>query len=184
MLRAAIASDDPCIIIESRALYQSEGEVHLAKSVEAIGGSRIRREGGDAAIISWGPMVDTAIAAAEVLAGEGIEVAVLDLRWLNPLDESAIMATVMDAGGRIVIAHEANMSGGVGAELSARIHEWLSPGIRPHVKRVATPDVRIPAAPILRAALLPSTATIVEAVRSIVFQSSEAFGPRTDYAGT
>jgi len=183
MLRAAVACDDPCVIIESRALYPSEGEVHLGASVEQIGGSRVRREGSDAAILSWGSMVDTAITAAEILAGEGIEVAVLDLRWLNPLDDSQIMATVINAGGRAVIAHEANMSGGVGAELSARIHERLSDGIRPRIKRVATPDVRIPAAPVLQAALVPSVATVAEAVRSIIFQSSEELGALKSEAG-
>ncbi len=167
MLRAAVADDDPCLIIESRALYQQEGHVDLGH-IEPIGGSRMRRTGSDAVIISWGTMMHRALEAADLLANEGISAGVLDLRWLAPLDESAIAAAVRGANGRVVVAHEANRSGGFGAEVAAGIAEHLLYELDAPVVRVATPDVRMPASPVLQAALIPTGETIADAVRQLV----------------
>jgi 2-oxoisovalerate dehydrogenase E1 component len=166
MLRAAIADEDPTIIIESRSLYQRKGEVVTTEGAGPIGGAVKRRSGGDVLIISWGQMALTADAAAELLAEEGINASVLDLRWLNPLDETAIRNAVSDCGGKVVVAHEAVITGGFGAEISARIAETCP--LTAPVVRVGTPDVPMPSAPALQDALIPSAATIAEAARRLV----------------
>ncbi len=166
MLRAAIADDDPVVIIESRELYQVSGVVDLDAPVEAVGGARLRRAGDDVLIISWGRMVNEALAAADRLAEESIQAAVLDLRWLNPLDFQSIAEAVREAGGKVVVAHEANRTGGFGAEVAARLAQELFTELDGPVHRVGAPDVRIPASPLLRNAVIPDAEAIAQAART------------------
>ena len=167
MLRAAVADDDPVILIESRALYQQKGSVALGGEREGVGGARRRRDGGDVAILSWGRTALLAQEAAEQLAAEGIEATVLDLRWLAPLDDAAIAAAV-ERTGRVLIAHEANLTMGFGAEIAARIGETLFDSLDAPVRRLGTPDTRIPPAVGLQAALLPSAEGIARAAAELV----------------
>ena len=167
ILRAAVACDDPCIVFEARSLYQATGEVTLSSDVEPIGTARLHRSGRDAVILTWGTMLQPALDAADALKNEGVEIGVLDLRWLSPLDEEQLVATVKAAGRRAVVAHEANLTGGFGAEIVARLHETL--GSMPlQVVRVATPNVRIPASPVLMRALVPGAKQIATAVRGVL----------------
>jgi len=92
---------------------------------------------------------------------------VLDLRWLSPFDDAALSAAVMGCHGRAVIAHDANLTGGFSAEIAARLHEQHGPGAI-QICRVASPDIRVPAAPLLQRALLPDAAAIVRAAKSLV----------------
>jgi pyruvate/2-oxoglutarate/acetoin dehydrogenase E1 component len=167
MLLAAVASDDPCVLIESRLLYPTRGEVVVDGPIEALGGARVRRTGNDLVLISWGRMVATALDAAEALAADGIAAAVLDLRWLNPLDEEQI-ATLVRTTSRALVVHEANLRGGFGAEVAAWIGENCFADLDAEVMRIATPDVRMPAAPSLQQALLPSVDFIAAAARRLV----------------
>jgi 2-oxoisovalerate dehydrogenase E1 component len=162
MLRAAVADDDPVVLFEARALYPRKQVVRLGGRREGVGGASTRREGDDVAILSWGPMALAAEEAAETLAGRGIEATVVDLRWLAPLDDGAIAAAVQRTN-RVLIAHEANVTGGFGAEIAARIGERHFGDLDAPVKRVGAPDVRLPPTPALQAALLPSSASIAEA---------------------
>lgn len=168
MLRAAIADDDPCVIIESRALYRMKGPVAAGGPPEPIGGARLRREGADLAIVSWGRMVNIALEAAALLAADGIEAAVLDLRWLAPLDTAAIDAAVAGCGGRVLVVHEANRTGGFGAEIAAGIAERGFSRLAGPVARLATPDTRIPASPLLQQQLIPGVAAIRQAAEDVV----------------
>ncbi len=167
MLRAAIADPDPVVIIESRALYQHEGTVDLDAPVEAVGGARQRRDGRDLLIVSWGRMANDAVEAAAQLARDGIEAAVLDLRWLAPLDEKSIASALSRSSGKVLIVHEANLTGGFGSEIAARVVERHFSELDAPVRRIGLPDVRVPAAPTLQAALLPSVATIADAARDL-----------------
>ncbi|WP_425450254.1 alpha-ketoacid dehydrogenase subunit alpha/beta [Virgifigura deserti] len=173
MLRAAVAHPDPCIIIEARALYQQRGLVDTSRGLQPVGGAALRRSGCDAAIICWSTILGAAIEAAEELAASGLKVAVLDLRWLLPIDDAAIDEVVTQCSGRVVVAHEANVTGGMGAEIVARIIErnagWLS--VMP--RRIGAPDVRIPASPVLQKALLPDRDRIAAAVRDITGVGSQ-----------
>lgn len=168
MLRAAAADPDPCVIIEARALYRDRGPVLLDGPVGPIGGAAVRREGADVALVSWGATVLRAEAAADRLAAEGIAAAVLDLRWLDPLDEATLTAVCRAAGGRVVVAHEANLTGGAGAEIAARVASALHGELAVPVARVATPDVRMPAAPVLQESLVPSAESIAAQARALV----------------
>lgn len=166
MLRAAIASEDPVVVLESRALYPVKSEVVLDRPVEAVGGARRVRTGDGVTIVSWGRMVGEAGAAAAALAERGIGADVLDLRWLSPLDLDAILESV-GRTGRVVVAHEANLTGGFGAEIAARLAGEAFWSLDAPVERVATPDVRIPAAPALQSGLLPGVAAIVAAAERV-----------------
>lgn len=167
MLRAAIADEDPVVLFEARALYQRKQTVSLGGRREGVGGARVRREGGDLAIFSWGPMALAAEEAADALSGRGIEATVVDLRWLTPLDDDAI-ARVVAQTNRVLVAHEANVTGGFGAEIAARVGERHFGELDAPVRRVGAPDVRIPPTPALQEALLPSAASIERAAERLV----------------
>jgi 2-oxoisovalerate dehydrogenase E1 component len=113
-------------------------------------------------------MVRIALDAAESLEKNGLKIGVLDLRWLSPLDEKTLQQAVIEAGGRVVVAHEANLTGGFGAEVVARIHERLGRKVNLRIKRVATPDVRMPAAPILSQQLLPNADRLIAAIQDVM----------------
>ena len=167
MLRAAVHDPDPVVVIESRALYAAEGPVDTEAPVEAACGARLCRPGADALIVSWGRMVVEAESAAEELADSGIDAAVLDLRWLSPLDDR-LLIDLSKQVRRVLVVHEANLTGGFGAEVAARVTENAFRELVAPVLRLATPDVRMPAAPALQSALLPSRSTIGDAVRTLV----------------
>lgn len=168
MTLAAIEDPDPVVMIEHRSMYQQTGLVKLEGVSETVGGAVRRREGTDAAIVSWGSMLADSLTAAELLSDQGIETTVLDLRWLRPFDNEAIAQLVADCGGRVVVAHEAFRMGGFGAEVAARISERHWGSLACPVIRVGTPDVRMPSAPTLQTSVLPNAETIIEAVKSVV----------------
>ena len=167
MLRASVADPDPVILIESRSLYLSKGYLDTDAPLEGVGGARIRKVGKDLAIVTWGKNVPMALEAAELLEPEGISVSVLDLRWLNPLDEYAIAEIIKGSSGKLLIVHEANQTGGFGAEISARMSEKHYNILRAPIKRLATLDSRIPSSPILQSALIPSASKIVEEAKML-----------------
>lgn len=178
MLRAAAADPDPCIIIEARSLYQRRGRVSRDTAIQPVGGAFLRRPGSDAAIITWGTALFPSLDAAADLASDGIDVAVLDLRWLAPIDVSAIDALVSTCGGRIVVAHEANVTGGMGAEIVAGISERHGGHAGLALRRVGAPDIRMPAAPALQQAVLPDRTRIAQAVRDVVAVKPPGTAPR------
>jgi 2-oxoisovalerate dehydrogenase E1 component len=166
MLRAAIEDPDPVIVIESRALYLDKGIVDLDAPVQPVGGARLRRLGADALIVTWGRMTKHALDAADQLAADGINAGVLDLRWLAPLDMSSVVSAVQATAGPVVVAHEANVTGGFGGEVAARISEACFDHLRRPVRRVGLPDTRVASAPVLQQAILPSAERIADAVRA------------------
>lgn len=164
MLRTAVLSDDPVIVLEARQLYADKGVVELDRPVEKMGGSRVLRPGKDVTIVSWGTMAGKALIAATELSADGVEAEVIDLRWLAPLDMGPVTQSLKQTG-RVVIAHEANLTGGFGAEIAARIGEESFGDLRAPVLRIGAPDVHMPAAPALQTAVIPEAADIVRAVR-------------------
>jgi 2-oxoisovalerate dehydrogenase E1 component len=168
LLRTATASPDPCVVYEARGLYQTTGAVDFTDAIEPVGKSRLHKPGRDAVIVTWGAMVLVALEAARQLAEEGMDVGVLDLRWLCPLDDDGLRAAVKSASGKVVVLHEANRTGGFGAEIVARLHEFFRNDIALNIIRVATPDMRIPASPILQRALLPTAAKVIDETRRLL----------------
>jgi pyruvate/2-oxoglutarate/acetoin dehydrogenase E1 component len=159
MLRAAIASDDPVLVIESRRLYPVKGPVGLDDPVEAVGGSRVvaadsSDHSPDLTLVSWGASLADVALAREELAAAGVHPEVIDLRWLSPLDLGPVLDSVARTR-RLAVVHEANRTAGFGAEVVARVCEAAGGELASRPLRIATPDARIPAAPVLSAALLP-----------------------------
>lgn len=167
MLRAAIADDDPCILFEARSLYQVSAPVVVDAQIEQTAGARLRHDGDDVVIITWGTMLTPALNAAEQLRHNGIDAAVLDLRWLQPLDVEQISALVGRCG-RAVVVHEANQTGGFGAEIAARIQQDHFDILQAPVYRIGARDSRLPASPALQGALVPGVADIVAACTASV----------------
>jgi pyruvate/2-oxoglutarate/acetoin dehydrogenase E1 component len=131
-----------------------------------IGQARIVREGKDVSVIAYSVMVPSALEAADTLASVGISAEVIDLRTLVPLDMAMIGASVSKTH-RALIAHEAVLNGGVGAEIAARIGAELFDELDAPVLRVGCPYAPIPFAPELERALLPGSNDIVRAVRTM-----------------
>jgi 2-oxoisovalerate dehydrogenase E1 component len=165
MTRAAIADPDPTVLVEHRSQYQISGPVRLGGVIQPAAGARWRRRGDASSIVTWGAMVNVCLAASEALASEGIEVGVLDLRWLRPLDDAALDEAVQASGGLLVVAHEAVRQGGFGAEVVARITDRHFARLAGPVRRVAAEEVRIPASAVLQRAVLPQVDSVVRAVR-------------------
>ncbi len=134
LIRAAVASEDPVVYLEPKRRYHDKGDVDLDVAIPPMSPARILREGRDATLVAYGPLVKTALQAAEVATEEGVEVEVLDLRSLSPLDTGLVESSVRRTG-RLVVAHEASRTGGLGAELVATVAErafhWLeAPPVR------------------------------------------------------
>jgi pyruvate/2-oxoglutarate/acetoin dehydrogenase E1 component len=159
MLRAAIASDDPVMIFESRRLYPTKGLVELDAPVEAVGGSRVLAHGDDITVVTWGSVVPDVLAAREPLAGAGVGATVIDLRWLSPLDLRPVLDSA-EHTGRLAVVHEANRTAGFGAEILARVSETIGRELAVPPVRIAATDGRVPASPVLSAALLPGAERI------------------------
>ncbi len=169
MLWPALEDPDPVLIFEHGTLYNSSGvlsEGEGDRSVD-IEHAVVRRAGSDVSVITYGGTLDKSLQAAEVLAGEGVDVEVLDLRSLRPLDTDAILGSVARTR-RAVVVDEGWRSGGISAEISARITEGAFYELDAPVSRVCTAEVPIPYAKHLEDAALPQVATIAAAVREVV----------------
>jgi len=155
------------LFIEHKRLYTMKESLAENAELPQIGRARIVRAGDDVTLISYSAMLSHAQEAAELLAGDGISTEIIDLRSLVPLDLGTIAASVSKTH-RAVIAHEAVLNGGFGAEIAARIGSELFDELDAPVTRVGCPFAPIPFAPELERALLPGTADIVRAVRSLL----------------
>lgn len=170
LLRAAIDDPDPVIFVEHKGLYASKGELLDAPLPVAIGSARIARDGRDCTIATYGACVAIALRAAQSLAGAGIEVEVIDLRSIQPWDESAVLASVARTQ-RLVVAHEAVTAFGVGAEIAARVSEKAFRQLAAPVLRVGAAFMPVPFARALERGCLPGEAAITAAVRQALATS-------------
>ena len=163
MLRSAAASDDPVMVIENRSLYPTRADCVLDTPVAELGGARVLRPGDDVTLLSWSRALRETCEAAETLAENGISAEVIDLRWVNPLDLDTVVTSVRRTR-RLAIVHEANVTGGLGAEIAAQVGVACFGSLAAPVERIGAPDVRMPASPVLQAAVLPSARRVVESV--------------------
>jgi pyruvate dehydrogenase E1 component beta subunit len=166
LLRLSIDDPDPVIFLEPKSRYWSKETGEPTLDGPGIGQARTVRDGDSCAVIAYGAMVTRCLEAAEVLSAEDIEVSVLDLRSLVPLDVEAIGEAVR-AIGRAVVVHEAPLTLGMGAEIVARIVEEAFDQLEAPVARVTGPDVPYPPAS-LEHRYLPSVERISTAVRKVV----------------
>lgn len=167
MLLAGLDDPDPVVVFEHQYLYPMEGELDDEAPPADPFRAEVRRAGRDVSLIAHGGSVPKALAAAEQLAGRGVEAEVLDLRCLRPLDEQAILATVRRTH-RAVLVDEGWRSGSLAAEVSARIMEGAFYELDAPVARVCSAEVPIPYARHLEEAALPQVPRIVSAVERTV----------------
>ncbi|MHB1800453.1 MAG: alpha-ketoacid dehydrogenase subunit beta, partial [Actinomycetes bacterium] len=167
LLKAAIRDDDPVLFIEHKQLYARKSEGVGPDHVVPIGSADVKRAGTDVTVVAWSSMVHTALAAAERLAEEGTSAEVVDLRTIAPLDMATVLASCRRTG-RLLVLHEACRTGGLGAEIAAQVAEELYRELRAPVRRLATPDVVLPANTTLERALVPDVDAAVTVVRELV----------------
>jgi 2-oxoisovalerate dehydrogenase E1 component beta subunit len=163
MIQQAIASDDPVIFLEPKRQYHADkAELDESATPAPLFTSRVVRRGSDATLLAYGPMVKTCLSAAEAAAGEGRSLEVIDLRTLSPLDMDPVYESVRRTG-RAIVAHEAHVNLGMGAELSARITEQCFYSLEAPVLRVGAFDTPYPAARI-EEEYLPDLDRVLDAV--------------------
>ncbi|MBT5047730.1 MAG: alpha-ketoacid dehydrogenase subunit beta [Rhodospirillaceae bacterium] len=167
LLLAAIADPDPVIFLEPTRLYRAYKE-DVPDNGEALPLDEcfVLRDGDDVTLVTWGAMVRETLAVADGLAEDGISAEVIDVGTLQPLDADTIVSSV-DRTGRLVVVHEAPLTGGFGAEIAARVSEQALMSLKAPIARVAAPDVIVPL-PRLESHYLPNAATIEEAVQRTV----------------
>jgi pyruvate dehydrogenase E1 component beta subunit len=171
LLKAAIRDPNPVVFLEHEMLYGTEFDVpQIDDFVVPIGKAKIRRLGTHVTITAHSRMVGLALKAAEILAEDGIEAEVIDLRTLRPLDHATILASVRKTN-RLVTAEEGWGSMGVGAEIIARVVEHAFDDLDAPPMRVCQEDVPLPYAANLEALSLPTADKIVQAVRAVCYVS-------------
>jgi len=132
-----------------------------------IGKANVRRKGKDLTIVTWGAMIYVADEAADALAKDGVSAEIVDLRSIIPFDEEAILESVAKTN-RVIILHEAPLTGGAGAEFAARIAEKAFDYLDAPVKRIAALDVPTPYSPPLEEYYLPNAAKVLAAARELL----------------
>jgi 2-oxoisovalerate dehydrogenase E1 component beta subunit len=167
LLIAAIRDPNPVIYFEHKFLYRRikavlpEGEI-----IVPIGKADVKRTGEDISVITYGAMVHVALEAAEVLAKEGIDLEVVDLRSLMPFDKETIYESVKKTSKAIML-HEDNKTGGVGAEIAARLSEDCFDHLDGPILRIAAPDTPVPFSTPLEEYFLPNAGDVVAAARKL-----------------
>jgi pyruvate/2-oxoglutarate/acetoin dehydrogenase E1 component len=168
LLKAAIRDEDPVLFFEHKFLYRRiKDEVPEEDYIVPLGRAIVRREGRDATIVTFGAMMHTAMEAATALAAEGVEVEVLDLRTLAPLDRDAILTSVAKTS-RVAALYEAPRTGGIGGEIAALIAEEAFEFLDAPVMRIASLDTPVPYSPPLEAAFMPTRDKVIAAVKQLV----------------
>jgi pyruvate dehydrogenase E1 component beta subunit len=170
LLKAAIRDPNPIIFLENEILYgQSFPVPNLDDHVVPIGKAKVARAGGDVTIVAWSMGMSYALKAAEMLARDGIEAEVIDLRTLKPMDVETIIASLKKTG-RLVTVEEGWRQSGVGAEIAATVAEQAFDWLDAPVMRITGKDVPMPYAANLEKLALPSVAEVVEAAKSVCYR--------------
>jgi len=166
LLKSAIRSNDPVMFLEHEGLYAVKGEVPEGEHTVPLGTADIKRPGGDVTLVAVSRMVYVCLEAAELLAKEGIEAEVVDLRGLNPLDLPTVLASVRKTH-RAVTVEESWLTGGWGGELTARIVERAFDDLDAPVLRVGGADVPMPYNKTLEQSAIPDAQRVVERVMDL-----------------
>ncbi len=167
LLKSAIRSDDPVLYLEHKALYSRKGQVPEGEHLVPIGQARVVRSGSDVTVLSWSLSLSKCEEACAQLTEQGVDVELIDLRTLSPLDMRCVLESVRKTH-RAVVVHEAVRTGGLGGELAARITEEAFHLLDGPVRRVANPDVPVPFAPSLERAAIPQVADVIDGIREAV----------------
>jgi 2-oxoisovalerate dehydrogenase E1 component beta subunit len=167
LIKAAVRDNNPVLFLEHKFLYRRiKGEVPEDNSVVPIGKARVHREGRDVSIITYAAMVHTAQEAADILAKDGIEVEIIDLRTLSPLDREAITQTVKKTN-KVILLHEDTKTGGLAGEIPAIINEEAFDDLDGPIVRITSLDTPVPFSPPLEHYFLPQVEDVVREVRKL-----------------
>lgn len=167
LLKSAIRDLNPVIFIENMMLYFQPGPVPEQEYLIPIGKADVKREGRDVTVVTWSRMVGVALNAAAQLSQNGIEVEVVDLRTLAPLDKETVLASVRKTG-RLVVLHEATRTGGFAGEISAIVMEEALTSLKAPLRRVTGPDIPVPSSPPLEAFYIPDEDNLTTAIKEIL----------------
>lgn len=166
MLKSAIRDENPVVFIEDMILNFIPGPVPEGEFTIPIGVADIKKPGKDVTVVTWSKMLGVAFKAAAQLAQTGIDVEILDLRSLVPLDEAAVLASVRKTG-RLVVLHEATRTSGFGGEIAALVAEKAFDALKAPIKRVTAPDIPVPFSKPMEDFYIPNENGLMEAIRSI-----------------
>jgi pyruvate dehydrogenase E1 component beta subunit len=166
LLKASIRSNDPVLFIEHATMYQVRGEVPEGDYTIPIGKSKVQRPGKDVTVVAYSKGLEISLKAAETLAQDGIDVEVVDLRTLRPLDMEPVLESFKKTN-RAVIVEEGWKSFGVGAEVSSRIYEEAFDYVDAPIKRVAQKEVPLPYNRTLEQMALPQVEDVIRAVQEV-----------------
>lgn len=162
MTRAAVASDDPIVVLEPKRRYWMKDDIELPLTTEPIHRAVVRRAGEDVTVVAYGPMVKTAMEAADAAEEEGWSLEVIDLRSLSPIDTDTLVESV-EKTGRMIVVHEAAQTLGMGSEIAARVQERAFWHLEAPVLRATGFDTPYPPA-MLEEFWLPSVDRILDRV--------------------
>jgi len=166
LIKAAIRDDDPVLFFEHKFLYRRiKEELPAGDWIVPIGKAAVRREGRDLSVITYGAMVWIALEAAKTLEAEGIDVEIVDLRTLFPLDENTVLESVSKTN-KAILLHEATRTGGIGAEIAAVLSERCFEYLDGPLVRVTAPDTPVPYSPPLEEFFLPNAEKLCRASRA------------------
>ena len=169
LLKAAIRDDDPVIFMESEQMYGDKGEVPEDEYILPIGVADIKRKGTDVTIVSFGKIIKEAYKAADVLAKEGIECEIIDLRTVRPMDQEAIMNSVKKTN-RLVILEEAWPFGNVATEITYQVQSQLFDYLDAPIEKINTADTPAPFSPVLLAEWIPNSDDVIKAVKKVMYK--------------
>ena len=168
LMKAAIRDNNPVAFFEHMNLYHSSRqEIPDEEYIAPLGVADIKRKGKDVTVVAIAMMVHHALEAAEELSKEGIDVEVIDLRTVAPMDTETILSSV-ERTGRLVITHEAWKTGGSGAEIAATVTEKAFSSLKAPIKRVAPPHIPIPFSETLNKLFLPRKDKIIQGIRDVL----------------
>jgi len=167
LIKAAIRDNNPVIFFEHKYLYRRiKEEIPAEDYVVPIGKARVARAGRDLSVITYAAMVYVALEAAEILSREGIEIEVVDLRTVSPLDREAIRATV-EKTNKVIIVHEHTRTGGLAGEVAAIINEEAFDSLDGPIVRITSLDSPVPFSPPLEEFFLPKVSDVVREARRL-----------------
>ena len=169
LLKSAIRNDNPVVFLEHKKTYRLvRGEVPHDEYLIPLGSAEVKRVGRDVTVVSYGLVLHYCLEAAEELTEEGIEVEVVDLRTLKPLDKETVLESVKKTN-KLLIVHEDNLTGGVGAEIAALAASEAFESLDAPIERLCGPDVpTMPFASTLEEAYMPTAEKIVDVLRKLV----------------
>jgi 2-oxoisovalerate dehydrogenase E1 component beta subunit len=165
LIKSAVRDNDPVIFFEHKALYRRiKEDLPAGDFTVPIGKARIARAGRDLTVVTYGAMVWVALDAAETLAAEGIEMEVVDLRTLLPLDRDTVCESAKRTS-KVLLLHEDTRTAGMAGELAATISESVFEYLDAPIVRVTAPDTPVPFSPPLEEAFLPNAAKVIDKAR-------------------